>query len=205
VTLLDVQKKLNDFGQKFLQSSDVASILKITRPHASKIMTRLAQSGFAIQLSRGHWALSNKPDPFLIPEFLTFPYPSYISLQTALFFHGMISQIPETLYAVSTAKTRKYRSQIGTFSIHHLEPQFFFGFELVGDNNIKMATPEKALIDFFYLSPGKSRLFHSLPEIELSNKFNSKVAFEMVDKIQSKSRRTIVKSLLQAKLHTREA
>jgi predicted transcriptional regulator of viral defense system len=198
--LLDVYRKLNHFGQNFLQSSDVASILGVSRAHASKILTRLAESGFAVRLNRGHWALSEKVDPFLIPEFLTSPSPSYISLHSALFFHGMISQIPETIYAVSTARTRKYENPLGVFSIHHIEPEFFYGFKLIEDQSIKVATPEKALLDFFYLSPGKSRLFHSLPEVDLTEKFNFKHAFEMVDKIQSRSRRTIVKQLLQAKV-----
>ncbi len=33
--------------------------------------------------------------------------------------------------AVSTGKTRKYHNKIGTFTIHHLEPDFNFGYEFV--------------------------------------------------------------------------
>ncbi len=194
--LLDAQMKLREFGQEFLQNSDVASILQVSRTHASKIMTRLAESGFSVQLTRGRWALSQNIDRFSIPEFLTAPSLSYISLQSALFYHGMISQIPEVTYAVSTSKTRKYKTQVGTFSIHHLEAEFFFGFETAGDRSVKMATPEKALLDTLYLSPARSRIFHASPEIELPRKFSSKRAFEMAEIIKSKSRRTIVKQLL---------
>ena len=149
--LIDAQRKLEDFGQELLQSSDVASLLRVSRPHASKVMTRLSESGFSVPLTKGRWALSEEIDRFLVPEFLTAPSPSYISLYSALFYHGMISQIPETIYAVSISKTRRYRTKIGTFSIHHLEPEFFFGFELIGEQGIKMATPEKALVDTLYM------------------------------------------------------
>jgi len=65
----------------------------------------------------------------------------------------MISQIPEIVYAVSISRARLYKTSLGTFSIHHLDPGFFFGFQSVGRMGIKMASPEKALVDFVYLSP----------------------------------------------------
>ena len=196
--LIDAQSRLKTFAQDFLQSSDVAAILQVSRPHASKIMTRLAQSGFVIQLTRGKWALNQNIEPFSVPQFIVSPSLSYISLQSALFYHGIISQVPEITYAVSTSKTRKYRTPIGTFSIHHLEPDFFFGFESVGSHSVMMATPEKALLDFLYLSPTRSRLFHALPELEIPEKFNLKQALDMTERIHSKSRRTIVRDLLKS-------
>jgi predicted transcriptional regulator of viral defense system len=197
VKLIDAQVKLKSFGQTFIHSTDAAAILQVPRSHASKIMTRLAESGVFVQLTRGRWALTENVDRFTVPEFLVSPSLSYISMQSALFFHGMISQVPEAIYAVSNSKTRKYRTKVGTFSIHHLEPEFFFGFEVVGDRQIKIATPEKALLDFFYLSPGRSRIFHALPEVELPVKFSSKKAIGMADEIRSKSRRAIVKEALR--------
>jgi len=192
MTLIEAHRKLISFGQPFLHSTDVAAFLGISRGLASKIMTRLSKAGFTIPLTRGRWAMNREVDIFMIPEFLTAPSPSYISLQSALFFHGMISQIPETVYAVSTSRARLYKTAIGVFSIHHVDSDFLYGFETTVPGQMKIATPEKALVDFFYLSPAKSKLFHALPEIELPKNFRVKQALEMVSGIKSKSRRTIV-------------
>lgn len=193
MTLIEAERKMKLLGQPVVHTTDVAALLGLSRAHASKIMSRLAECGRAIQLVRGRWAIQEKVEPLLIPEYLTAPSPSYISLQTALFHHGLISQIPSVIYAVTTSKSRRYKTPLGTFSTHHLEPEFFFGFEMTGGHpGIKIATPEKALIDFFYLSPARSGLFHSLPEVELPKSFKIGRAREMITRIQSKSRRTIV-------------
>ena len=60
-----------------------------------------------------------------------------------------------------------------------------------------MATPEKALLDFFYLMSAKSLWFKSLPEVELPKSFNAKKAFDMIKAIPSKSRRTLVEKTLR--------
>lgn len=38
-------------------------------------------------------------------------------------------------------------TEVGTFSIHHVAPEIFGGFEETG-RGAKLATPEKALFDF---------------------------------------------------------
>lgn len=74
---------------------------------------------------------------------------------------------------------------------------FFFGFEAVGKGVVKIATREKALIDFFYLSPTKSKLFRALPELELPRRFSVKTARKMISRIMSDRRRKLVKNLLE--------
>lgn len=66
----------------------------------------------------------------------------------------------------------------------------------MGERQIKVATPEKALLDVLYLSPVRSRVFHQLPEVELPKKFSLKRALNDIEKINSKSRRTIVSQAL---------
>jgi hypothetical protein len=104
----------------------------------------------------------------------------------------MISQIPVPVYAVSLARTRRYVTPVGVVSIHHVAPDFFFGFETRGENNIRMARPEKALLDFFYLAPTRTRLFCSLPEVERPNRFDVKMAKSMIARISFPARRKMV-------------
>ena len=127
-----------------------------------------------------------------LPVYLTAPFPSYVSLQSALFYHGMISQIPSVTYVVSIARTRFYRTALGDVSIHHVAPEFFFGFERVNEHNAWMATPEKALLDVLYLRPTKTRLFSALPELTFPKHFSPKRARAVLKRIPSLNRRTLV-------------
>jgi predicted transcriptional regulator of viral defense system len=188
--LIDVEQKLIELKQPVLQTRDVSAALKIPNAQASKILERLAKSGRFVRLKRGKWATTKDIDPLILPEFLTSPFPSYISLQTALFYHGIISQIPHTIHAISLDRTQLVKNFFGDFSIHHIHPDFFFGFETTG--YIKMATPEKALIDILYFSSAKSGLFKTLPELELLETFNKKIALAHIEKIPSQRIKSLV-------------
>lgn len=193
MTLIEAQKKLLALKQPLIQTQDASACLNISTTHASKILERLEKANVVKKISRGKWMLSNFTDPLLLPEFLTSPSPSYISLQTALYHHGMISQIPATTYAVSLARTKKFKTPLGSISIHHIQLDFFFGYELYKNTFIKIAKPEKALLDVFYLTGARTGLFKKLPEIELPESFNTSLAYKMIEKIASPRLKTIVK------------
>ncbi len=200
--LLDAHAKLVTLKQDVLRTNDAAACLGVTIPHASHILRRLAKAGFFVPLARGKWACHRAVDPLVLPEYLTAPAPSYISFQSALYYHGMISQIPSVIYAASLARTCRYKTSIATVSIHHIQPDFFFGFEVVGQSNIKMAIPEKALLDVLYLSTVRSLLFSALPELEIPSTFKKEKALKMLEKIPSLQKRTLVCEKLQKHLST---
>ena len=186
---LDVNQKLRDTGAVALGTADVAALLGMNSSHASKVMERVCGSSEVVRLKRGVWGFSDRLEPLRLPEHLTSPLPCYVSLQSALFYHGIISQIPEVVYAVSTARTHRWVTPLATVSIHHLAPSFFFGFETVGNGSINMATPEKALLDCLYLSPAKSRLFAQLPELDLQQGFDIREAKRLLKRLTSLSLR----------------
>jgi hypothetical protein len=190
--LLDALARLQRMEQPVVETADVAAILEVKKAHASKMAARLADAGHLVALRRGAWAFPGRLDPLALPERLTAPHPAYVSLQSALYFHGMISQIPASIYAVSLARTRRYATPLGGVSIHHVAPQFFFGFETVGPRGIRMARPEKALLDVFYLAPARSRLFCSLPESDMPAGFDIEAARRMIKRIPFAARRAMV-------------
>jgi predicted transcriptional regulator of viral defense system len=175
------------------RTSEAGAFLAIGNAHASKLLARLSASGHLMRLKRGRWGFKERIDPFALPEYLTAPYPSYVSLQSALFHHGMVSQIPPVIYAVSIARTNRQATAIGLVSIHHVDPSFFFGYRLAGKGPGKMATPEKAIIDFLYLSPARSRLFQALPELEFPRGFKVSEARKIIRRIRSVRRRNPVR------------
>lgn len=196
--LISALKVIQSVKIPVIETRDVAYQLGVSNEYASKILTRLALEKHIVHLSRSLWSIHPQINPFLLPEYLVAPFPCYISLQTALYHHGMIDQISRVITVVSLARTRKIITPLATVSVHHIAPEFFFGYELDLKTGVKMATPEKALLDIFYLSPAKSLWFKSLPEVEIPKSFNTKLAFEMIKKIPSQSRRTIVQKALHA-------
>lgn len=183
-------------GQHVMGTADVMALLNINKDHASHALCRLAESGHVARLKRGVWLVSENRDPFLLAEYLTAPFPAYISLHTALYHHGMVSQMPSAIYCMSPARSRTYDTPLGRYSVHHVAESFFFGFEPLGNTQIKMASPEKALLDILYLSGTKTRLFAALPEVDLAGRFDPAKAKHILARIPSKQRRTLVESRL---------
>ena len=65
--------------------------------------------------------------------------------------------IPEAVYshqAITTRKTILYKTTAGTFQYRTLKPAFYFGYQILQKDKLPvlMADPEKALLDYLYLS-----------------------------------------------------
>jgi predicted transcriptional regulator of viral defense system len=197
VKLVDAHARLRELGVATFTTNDVAALLGIEGSHATKVLSRLREAGHVIRLARGRWALAGQLDRFALPEALTAPTPSYVSLYSALHHHGLIEQIPAAVFAVTLAPSRTVQTPLGTVSLHRVAPTFFFGYEQRGTGP-KIAVPEKALVDFLYLGPARSRRFRALPELELPRRFSARRARTMAGRIESKSRRAHVVSRLEA-------
>lgn len=81
--------------------------------------------------------------------------PSYVSLETALSYYGLI---PESVYlvtSVSTRKTNSFKTPVATFGYQKVKSSLFFAYRIEEYNNkvFKIASPEKAVLDLFYLKP----------------------------------------------------
>jgi hypothetical protein len=133
-----------------------------------------------------------------LPELILAPYPAYISLQSALFHHGLIEQIPAVIYAVTPARPRRLRTPMGTISFHRMPPELFQGFELSSGSDAKIATPEKALFDLLYLAPGRSRVFSKQPELTIPRRFKWQRLKECTELVKSSGRRAYIAERIRA-------
>lgn len=82
--------------------------------------------------------------------------PSYISLQAALSFYGIIPEAVPEITSVTTLKTKTFSNDFGEYSYKNIKPDLMFGYdlrEMEGGRRIMFATPEKALADLLYLYP----------------------------------------------------
>ena len=171
MNLLAAYKQLQPLAPTFL-TREAASILGVSNNYAVKILSRLSEQRYIVHIARGRWAYSPTIDPLLLPNILVQPMLAYISLYSALYYRGMIDQIPSTVFAISNGKTKIFNTPLGKVSIHNISGTLFTGYEVYGNQGLLMATPEKALFDTLYLMPARSNVFKRLTEIDLSEDFD---------------------------------
>lgn len=82
--------------------------------------------------------------------------PSYVSLEYALSYYGLIPEYVSEVTSVSIKRNRNFDTPIGRFSYKHLPIALYkIGFNLIFIrewSTALIATPEKALADLFYLN-----------------------------------------------------
>jgi hypothetical protein len=80
--------------------------------------------------------------------------PSYVSLEWALNYHGVLLQVPRTCTIITLDSMVGKRNVVTfrntTFEYSRIADSLFFGFELMSEG-YSMALPEKALLDVLYL------------------------------------------------------
>ena len=189
---IEALQRLRTLAAPVVETRDVAALLQVSTSNATTILRRFAQKGMIAHLSRGRWLVNENIDRLALPELISAPYPAYISLQSALFHHGLIEQIPSVTYAVTPARPRRVRTPLGTISFHRMPPELFKGFELASSSDAKIATPEKALFDLLYLAPGRSRLFSKLPELTIPRRFQWQGLKEYTALVRSAARRAYI-------------
>ena len=91
MTSVEALRLLESLSPAF-STNDAAACLRIPPKQASVVLGRLAKAGQLDSLYRGRWAFRGRLHPFAVPEVLTRPTPSYVSLQSALHHHAMIER-----------------------------------------------------------------------------------------------------------------
>ncbi len=127
--------------------------------HVRVQLSRWATSGRVVRIHKGWYAL-NEPfrrvrvDTNVIAS--TIKDGSYVSLQSALDFHGLIPEYVAETTCVTTRRPLTVDSPFGRIRYRHIKPDAFFGYVRIerGLQQAYVATPEKALLDLAYLTPG---------------------------------------------------
>lgn len=116
-------------------------------------ITKLLASGAIVRIKKGLYCFgeSLRKGPLSREQAANLIYgPSYVSLDYALSFHGMIPERVETVTSVTTRRSRSFRTPVGSFSYRMLQAARYStgaALETAGGVGFLMATPEKALVD----------------------------------------------------------
>lgn len=140
-------------------------MLGVSTSSASHLLASLEAAGSVMRVTPGRWSVFGRPKPYVIASWLTDPYPSYLSLYTALSRWGLITQVPRAIYVVSLDRTKTVTTPVATYSVHRMPPELFGGYE--DRDGERMAGAEKAAFDTLYLSRARGHRFSHPPEVEL--------------------------------------
>jgi len=144
---------IRKFAEEPITRQLITGILKEYKRPNDKIH-ELIKEGILIPVKRGLYVPGPKldilqPEPFLLANHIYGP--SYVSLESALSYWGLI---PEKVYETSSVTIRSskiFRTEIGRYSYHYLGlPYYAFGIQrvmLTPKQAALVASPEKALCD----------------------------------------------------------
>lgn len=127
-------------------------------------LTRWQKKGLLIQLKRGIYVLNKgdrkvNPSRFFLANQLF--WPSYVSLESALGYYGLIPEVVVDVTSVTTKKTSRLVNPVGSFIYQHIKPDAFEGYRSYKDKaglECLIAEPEKAVVDFLYLNLRKFKV-----------------------------------------------
>ena len=116
-------------------------------------ITRLLAAGAIVRIKKGLYCFGDpfRKGPISREHLANLIYgPSYISIDYALSYYGLIPERVETITSVTTHRSRNFDTPFGVFSYHILKlPRYAVGavFEIAGNIPYLVASPEKALVD----------------------------------------------------------
>ena len=129
-------------------------------------LTRWQKKGYIVKIRNGLYCFS---------DLITIPYSSfliantivpnsYISLESALSYYGIIPEGVTQTTSVSTYNSISYDTSCGIYSYRKIRNDIFFGYKFLSleinfagiqtiTRKVLIAGKEKAILDFFYLNP----------------------------------------------------
>lgn len=171
-------------------TGEAAAALNVSVSQASRLLRSLEQKGLARRVRYGLWIVGSDPvDPRALIEEITRPYPAYVSFTSALNAHALIDQVPREISVASLDSAKRVKTELGTYSVHHLPPMLFGGW--IERDGVKLARPEKALFDLAYVSAVHGGRPRRIPELELPADFDRDELDLWLSRIESPRVRTL--------------
>lgn len=156
------QELLEIVGDEPVFASSLLRVGDVDPTDVGSQLSRWVASERIVRLRRGVYALSSayrkrEVHPFEVANRLV--EPSYVSLESALSFYGLIPEAVFSTTSVTTARPARFETALGRYAYRHLTPELMWGYRETelgasGRATALVARPEKALLDLAYLRPG---------------------------------------------------
>ncbi len=187
--------KIKDKKIYIFNPSNIRSLFGVSATAVSALLHRYKKRGFISQLKQGLYVFPDAlpPDVYIANKLYA---PSYISLEFALSYHGII---PETVYeitSVTTKATRRFEKLGKVFSYRKIKKNAYTGYEIQKQQGLtfNIANAEKAFVDTNYL-----RLKNRQKPISRFNKekINSTKALRYAELFNNDKLISVIKSTLK--------
>lgn len=148
------ERKTKGKGISLFTIVEIQRLFGITKVATNFLLQRYTKRGFIIRLKRGLYAFPDAlPSDLYIANKLYSP--SYISLEFAMAYHGVIPEIVYEITSVTTKATRRFEVKtLGkVFSYRKIKKAAYIGYNLQKsqDKSFNIADAEKAFVDANYL------------------------------------------------------
>jgi len=133
---------------------EIARVLGISPSSARVSASRYVRQGLLVRVKRNIymlrevWNAAGRAEKFLLVNMGQTP--SYISFMTALDYYEITTQVQRDFFeSVAVKRTREIQVDGSVFRYSKIATNLYFGFKK--EKGFFIATPEKALVDAFYL------------------------------------------------------
>lgn len=182
INRMDLVKKLqSSYKVDLLSLGLIHSVLEHKSEDAKKaLLKRACKNGDLIRIRNGLYLVgeTRRRSHYQLLQIANLVQePSYVSLESALSFYGLIPEAVYTTTSVTTKKNLEQKTPIGHFSFAYLKIDYFnFGFyqNKDGDQSFLIATPLKALMDYIVIN---KKHYKTLEDVEADLRFDAEAFF----------------------------
>ena len=150
------EKLLLEWPLSTIRDVDIATVLSDSAPRRYAVVNRALKKGVLTRLRRGIY-LIGKPFRKASPSYFEIAHslygPSYISFESALFYHQWIPEAVYTTLSATAKRAREFDTPLGIFQYIHVPDRLYYlGVQRVGreEEAFYLADPWKALADHYY-------------------------------------------------------
>ena len=147
-------QELNKISKLYFGYTDIARALDISPASARVSASRYVKLGALVSIKRNMyvlrevWNAAGRDEKFVFANLGQTP--SYISLVTALGYYEITTQVQRNFFeSIGVKRTKEIKVDDSLFRYSKITSALYFGFKK--EKDFFIASPEKALLDAFYL------------------------------------------------------
>jgi predicted transcriptional regulator of viral defense system len=146
-----VAEVLEEKGVVIFSPSDFSRLFQVSPRQTRYFLEAYTKRGFLARLKKDFYALKSRL-PFDETIANAIYRPSYISLEYALSYYGIIPESAYSITSVTTKTSAAFSVQGKEFLYRKIKKDAYTGYVPIksGDKTVLFAEPEKALVDFLY-------------------------------------------------------
>ncbi len=160
----DYMLTLSEIGNTPIDFAVLKSMFSDHKSVHNKI-SELEKSGTLIRLKKGMYVVSPQESGKLVSVELVANHlygPSYVSMESALRYYGLIPESVYTIQSMTTKHSRVFKNSLGKFEYTQCAREYFpIGIrqEIKDNTSFLIASPEKALCDLIIHTPNLNLRF----------------------------------------------